>query len=249
MNANKKYNLLADILGVALAPLIKESGPVVDVESRCIPAVPARRPVPMPVKAIFNLKTEDMVPVLDDDGNPVYEQAPGENSPKRVVKQAKTLEKPILASKVFFDDGSWTVVKNSGEDTVDVEEKKLPNGNVVKVATDASKERAIAYAVVKRVFGRVDPATKEVKGANLGRRFEKVIKASVDQNVGNAEEKAKKAESKPAQKAKPKKQCPRGHRADAEKLEDFLKNTEGILADLAKKLNLGKVPDGDQEGA
>ena len=80
----------------------------------------------MPVKAIFNLKTEDMVAALDDDGNPVYEL--GENKTKRLVKRAKTLEKPILASKVFFDDGSWTVVKNSGEDTVDVEEKKLSDG-------------------------------------------------------------------------------------------------------------------------
>ena len=132
----------------------------------------------MPVKAIFNLKTEDMVAVLDDDGNPMYEL--GENTRKRLVKRAKTLEKPILASKVFFDDGSWTVVKNSGEDTVDVEEKKLSNGKIVKVATDASKERAIAYAVVKRVFGRVDLTTGEVKSANLSRRFEKVIAASID---------------------------------------------------------------------
>ena len=198
MNAKRNYSL-ADILGIALAPLAQAAGPVIDIESSY---VPAKRSAPMPVKAIFNLKTEDMVAVLDDNGNPVYEQTSGENSPKKVVKQAKTLEKPILASKVFFDDGSWTVVKNSGDDTVDVEEKKLSNGKIVKVATDASKERAIAYAVVKRVFGRVDPITKEVKGANLGRRFEKVIAASIDQNVGNAEDKIKKTEAKPAQQTK-----------------------------------------------
>ena len=40
----------------------------------------------------------DIYNVLDDDGNPVYEQASGENSPKKAVKRAKTLEKPILAS-------------------------------------------------------------------------------------------------------------------------------------------------------
>lgn len=218
------------------------AGPIVDVESRY---VPAKHSAPMPVKAIFNLKTEDMVTVLDDNGNPVYEQLQGENSPKKVVKQAKTLEKPILASKVFFDDGSWTVVKNSGDDTVDVEEKKLSNGKIVKVATDASKERAIAYAVVKRVFGRVDPVTKEVKGANLGRRFEKVIAASIDQNVGNAEEKIKKAGEKPVQKAKPKKSACMCRQID----EKSLKETLDLLGEFARKLNLDKVVDGSQPGA
>ena len=241
MNAKRNYSL-ADILGIALAPLAQAAGPVIDVESRY---VPAKRSAPMPVKAIFNLKTEDMVTVLDDNGNPVYEQSPGETAPKKVVKQAKTLEKPILASKVFFDDGSWTVVKNSGDDTVDVEEKKLSGGKTVKVATDASKERAIAYAVVKRVFGRVDPVTKEVKGANLGRRFEKVIAASIDQNLGNAEEKIKKAEEKPVQKAKPKKPACRCRQID----EKSLKETLDLLGEFAKKLNLDKVVDGGQQGA
>ena len=244
MNAQKNYSL-ADILNIAFAPLAQAAGSAIDVESHC---VSTKRSAPMPVKAIFNLKTEDMVTVLDDAGNPVYEQASGENSPKKVVKQAKTLEKPILASKVFFDDGSWTVVKNSGEDTVDVEEKKLSNGKTVKVATDASKERAIAYAVVKRVFGHVDPVTKEVKGANLGRRFEKVIEASVDQNIGNAEDKIKKAESKSAQQAlhaKPKKSTCKCRQVD----EKSLKDTLDLLGELAKKLNLDKVVDEGQQGA
>lgn len=241
MNAKRNYSL-ADILGIALTPLAQAAGPVIDVKS-CY--IPTKHSAPMPVKAIFNLKTEDMVTVLDDDGNPVYEQTSGENSPKKVVKQAKTLEKPILASKVFFDDGSWTVVKNSGDDTVDVEEKKLSNGKTVKVATDASKERAIAYAVVKRVFGRVDPVTKEVKGANLGRRFEKVIAASIDQNVGNAEEKIKKADEKSVQKAKPKKPACKCRQID----EKGLKETLDLLSEFAKKLNLDKAVDGSQQGA
>ena len=243
MNAKKNYSL-ADILDMAFAPLAQAAGSAIDVESRF---VSTKRSAPMPVKAIFNLKTEDMVAVLDDDGNPVYEQASGENSPKKVVKRAKTLEKPILASKVFFDDGSWTVVKNSGEDTVDVEEKNLPNGKTVKVATDASKERAIAYAVVKRVFGRVDPVTREVKGANLGRRFEKVIAASIDQNVGSAEEKTrkadknvdKKADKKPVQKEKPKKTACMCRQID----EKSLKDTLNLLSMLVKKLNSDKAAD------
>ena len=243
MNAKRNYSL-ADILGIALAPLAQATGSVIDVESRYAPAEgysPAEGSAPMPVKAIFNLKTEDMVAVLDDDGNPVYEL--GENKTKRLVKRAKTLEKPILASKVFFDDGSWTVVKNSGEDTVDVEEKKLSDGKTVKVATEASKERAIAYAVVKRVFGRVDPVTGEVKGANLGRRFEKVIAASIDQNVGSAEEKARKTDKnvdkKPVPKEKSKKHTCMCHQID----EKSLKDTLDLLGMLVKKLNSDKAAD------
>lgn len=241
MNAKRNYSL-ADILGIALAPLAQATGSVIDAESRY---AFAEGSAPTPVKAIFNLKTEDMVAVLDDDGNPLYE--PGENKTKRLVKRAKTLEKPILASKVFFDDGSWTVVKNSGEDVVDVKEKKLSSGKTVKVATDASKERAIAYAVVKRMFGRVDPVTKEVKGANLGRRFEKVIAASIDQNVGNAEEKIKKADKnvdkkaneKPVQKEKPKKTACMCRQID----EKSLKDTLDLLSMLVKKLNPDKAAD------
>ena len=243
MNAKKNYSL-ADILDIALASLAQATGPVIDVESRY---VPTQGSVPMPVKAIFNLKTEDMVAVLDDDGNPVYEL--GENKMKRLVKRAKTLEKPILASKVFFDDGSWTVVKNSGEDTVDVEEKKLSNGKTVKVATDASKERAIAYAVVKRVFGCVDPVTMEVKGANLGRRFEKVIAASIDQNVVNTKEKIRKADKnvdkKPVQKAKPKKTACMCSQID----EKSIKDTLDLLGALVKKLNPDEAADKSQQGA
>ena len=242
MNAKKNYSL-ADIIDIALASMAQATGPVIDVESRY---VPAEGSVPMPVKAIFNLKTEDMVAVLDDDGNPVYEL--GENKMKRLVKRAKTLEKPILASKVFFDDGSWTVVKNSGEDTVDVEEKKLSNGKTVKVATDASKERAIAYAVVKRVFGCVDPVTMEVKGANLGRRFEKVIAASIDQNVVNTKEKIRKADKnvdkkpdeKPVQKAKSKKTACMCSQIDEKRLKDTL----DLLGVLVKKLSPGEDSDG-----
>jgi len=202
----------------------------------------------MPVKAIFNLKTEDTVTALDKNGDPILVPGEGENAVKKVLKETKPLDKPILASKVFFDDGSWTVVKNSGNDTVDVKDTQTPDGKTVKVATDASKERALAYAVVKRVFGKVDPETKEVKGANLGRHFERVLAASVDKTLGGAERKAQKqAEAKPAQK--PKKQCACRRREEAAKLENLLKNAEGIVAELVKKLNLDKLSEKIQEGA
>ena len=248
MNSKKEINL-ADIFDAAFAPLFRGPAkkrvrePVIDVESDF---VPSRSSMPMPVKAIFNLKTEDMVPVLDENGEPVWESA-GENQPKRKLKQAKTLEKPILASKVFFEDGSWTVVKNSGEDTVDIEEKALPDGRTVKVATAASKERAIAYAVVKRAFGSVS-ATGEVKGANLGRKFDKVLANSVDQNAGNIAVKTENPEESEPKKQKPKGKCS-CRRLDAQKLENLLKIVSGAVEELAKKNDFADSSEKPQEGA
>lgn len=244
MNVKKNYYSLAELLGMIAASAAKArdrgTSDAIDVESRRISGSP------VPTKAIFNLKTEEMVPVLDENSNPVYaEGASGENSPKKLARRAVPLDKPVLASRVFFDDGTWTVVKNSSEDAVEVEEKTLSDGRTVKVATNASKERAIAYAIVKRMFGRIDPFTGEVRGANLGRRFDKIIAASTDQNVKCAEDKAKKTEAKPAQQAKPKKPARKCRQIDEKVLKDLL----GMLGEFAKKLNPGKAADEAQQGA
>jgi hypothetical protein len=151
----------------------------------------------MPVKAIFNVKTEETVPVLDENGKPTYVQKP--TGEKYMVKKAVKLEHPVLASKVFFEDGTWTIVKNTGEDSIDLVEVELPNGQKVITASDASKERALAYAIVKHAFGQADPKTREVKNANLGRRFDKILKASIDQRICSAMSKSK---QKKAAKAK-----------------------------------------------
>lgn len=134
---------------------------------------------PEPVRAIFNVKTEETVTV---------EAVPGE----KPVKAKKRLERPVLASKVFFNDGTWTVVKNSAEDPIELVTK-----DGVETASDASKERAIVYAWVKRLCGVQHPATGEVTGANLGRRLSKVVAASEDKALSKAAKaKAKAAKAK-----------------------------------------------------
>ena len=145
----------------------------------------------MPVKAIFNVKTEKMIPVLDKNGNIMYEDALSENQPKRILRKAIKLKTPILASKVFFEDGTWTVVKNAEEDPVELVNIKLPNGNTVVTASNGSKERALVYAIAKHAFGVADPITKEVTCANLSRRFEKVLENSIDQQIIEAKSKIK----------------------------------------------------------
>lgn len=240
---NKNIYNFADIIKLAMKNASRVAD-AIDVDCAEVPPEPGiKYTASMPVKAIFNVKTEETVPVLDEDGEPKF--VTGENGKKRMLKRVQKLEKPILASKVFFEDGSWTVVKNSGEDTIDLVTVKLPNGNTAITASDASKERALAYAVVKHAFGRVNPETKEVYGANLGRRFEKVLKASIDQRISNAGGKAVPEKTpEPARCAKKEKRgkCGCGN-ADKEMVKDLLK---GALAELAKLVKSDKA--GSEKG-
>jgi hypothetical protein len=152
----------------------------------------------MPVKAIFNVKTEKMIPVLDKNGNIMYEDTLSENQPKRILRKAVKLKNPILASKVFFEDGTWTVVKNAEEDPIELVNIPLSDGSTVVTASNGSKERALVYAITKHAFGVVDPITKEVTCANLSRRFEKVLENSIDQQIVEARSKIKtKTSNKP----------------------------------------------------
>lgn len=250
----------ADFIGGLINEIVKTSlDDVIDVESefvsdkgekiddipgRGIPAV--KWTASMPVKAIFNLKYEDSVPVLDDNGEPVYEAKPGENGQRRIVKKTVKMKNPVLASKVFFEDGSWTVVKNASCDPVELVETKLSNGGTAITASDASKERALAYAIVKHAFGKLNPDTKEVYGSNLGRIFDKVIAASVDQNVVEAERKAKKSRNKTDKPAfrKPLPRKPKSFDTpktkldpeDRKKLDEVLSQAKSAVGELLKGL-------------
>jgi len=238
MNNNGNMNLL-DIIGAVFNDVVQnvqnEQAKASERAARN-PGFKPTRPMYtacMPSKAIFNVKTEEIVPVLDESGKQVYRT--GENGEKVPVKKTVKLENPVLASKIYFEDGTWTVVKNSGEDTIDLVEEKLPNGGTVVTASNGSKERALAYAIVKHAFGIADPKTGEVRGANLGRRFEKIIKASVDQRVQKAAAKASaKAASQPRRE---KKRTEGGKTANAvftKALTDFVENVIPQLAKLTQ---------------
>lgn len=262
---NEISNSIADFIGSLINEIAKTSlDDVIDVESEFVSdkgekiddipghGIPAVKwTASMPVKAIFNLKYEDSVPVLDDNGEPVYEAKPGENGQRRIVKKTVKMKNPVLASKVFFEDGSWTVVKNASCDPVELVETKLSNGGTAITASDASKERALAYAIVKHAFGKLDPDTKEVYGSNLGRIFDKVIAASVDQNVVEAERKAKKSGNKADKpvfrKPLPRKPLPRKPKSfdtpktkldpeDSKKLDEVLSQAKSAVGELLKGL-------------
>lgn len=177
----------------------------------------------------------------------MYEQSLGENpGARRKLKTTKQLDRPVLATKVTFSDGSWTVVKNSGDDEIGLVEVELPGGKTVMTADDASKERAIAYAFIKRAFGKVDPATKETTSANLGRRFEKILAESFDQTVSKAKAEAErnmrraKTEDKGKTEKKPEAERPKAGLDEVKAAEDAALRIVKILAD---RLGLDKQND------
>lgn len=97
------------------------------------------------------------------------------------------------ATTVFFTDGTKTTVRCSSNDTYD-------------------RQTAIAYALVKRMFGKVgryDEKTKkfyenEIDGNGLGLKLEKIAAAGFDQDLEKKNLNVKKAEAKAAHVARQK---------------------------------------------
>ena len=97
------------------------------------------------------------------------------------------------ATTVFFTDGTKTTVRCSSNDTYD-------------------RQTAIAYALVKRLFGKIgryDEKTKklyenEIDGNGLGLKLEKIAAAGFDQDLEKKNLNAKKAEAKAAHVARQK---------------------------------------------
>ena len=97
------------------------------------------------------------------------------------------------ATTVFFTDGTKTTVRCSSNDTYD-------------------RQTAIAYALVKRMFGKIgryDEKTKkfyenEIDGNGLGLKLEKIAAAGFDQDLEKKNLNVKKAEAKAAHVARQK---------------------------------------------
>lgn len=141
--------------------------------------------VPDITRTIFNLKTEDDKPVLGEDGKPTGK------------RQKIPLEKPILSTTVFFNDGSRVTVKNSANDPVELDERELPDGTTTFVASRRSKELAIVHAVMKRVIGEID-GNGVVDGRGYGRILTDIVDSGYDQSFETTKSKIEKAAKKKA---------------------------------------------------
>lgn len=102
---------------------------------------------------------------------------------------------PMLTTIVNFDDGTKVVVTNSPEDHVELTDVKLADGSTVKAASEASKERAILYAIVKRLYGTPN-ARGEIEEVGLARKLGNAISCAYDTNVEAAKNAVKEAARK-----------------------------------------------------
>lgn len=101
----------------------------------------------------------------------------------KIITQGRKV--PQLVTKVEFEDGTYTIVKNSIHDPVSLvdaldEKTKKPLG--FKIADDCAKETAIAYAWFKRCFGAPNPKNpNEWISAGCGGRLRKFAQEGFDQ--------------------------------------------------------------------
>lgn len=143
-------------------------------------------------RVIFNLKTTETKPVLGTDGKPVTDE-------KGRVKRETVNIAPSLATCVYFSDGTKVTVVNSALDTVDVERKEVTyteydktgkknvvnTGKFASVASNASKEAGIVYAIAKRLLGVVDEDENsrtygQVNGSGFGRKLREIVDNAYD---------------------------------------------------------------------
>lgn len=149
-------------------------------------------------------------------------------------KVVPTPEVPVLATVVTFIDGTKVTVVNSQNDGVEFEDHVLSNGETVKVATKASKERGLVYAIMKRLCSRPDKDGK-MADAGLGRILGQLVDNAYDTAVADREAKIQKARNKA--------------RLEAEKKNPKPKKVRYSINETLARFNkiLDKIEGGDKE--
>lgn len=140
---------------------------------------------------------EDIVASIPAKQNPVKQRFLTPLSAIPISRVTYNGDKTI----VFFVDGSKCIVKCSSEDKYD-------------------RQTAITYALVKRLFGKVDPNTGIVDGNGIGLKLKKIADAGFDQEKEAQELKAKKAAAKAEHEARQKAEKEAAFKRRAEKRAD-----------------------------
>lgn len=145
--------------------------------------------VPDIKNVIFNTCQQKVRAERDKDGNLVIDPATGKPVRKVVANY------PILATTVYFVDGSKVTVTNSEKDKI-----VDANGEVTKEA----RERGVVYAIVKRILGKWAPNKKtgklEIQTEGFGRILDDILANAYDQQKEEAARKAAKEASAKAHK-------------------------------------------------
>lgn len=167
---------------------------------------------------------------------------------KRVIFNLGTKnDRKVLGTTVFFSDGTKTSVINSENDgltfvdatkeVVKVDETgksytvKEPLG--FTVASDASKEMGLVYAIVKRMFGtqeinkKTGKPTDVIIGNGFGRKLRDLVEAGYDTQLEDYKNKEAKKAAKAEYEAR---------KNTAKKRRPSLAETVDKLADIVEKL-------------
>ena len=175
--------------------------------------------LPSATRLIFNLKTEEKV--KNEDG----------------TKSMRPLEHPVLTTIMYFADDTKVVVKNSLHDKIDLETKTLPNGKEVTVASEASKESGLVYAIAKRIFGIPD-MTGNIKGEGFGNILKRTVDNAIDQPYESELIKYKNAKAKAEHLAKQANAKPKEPRPSLAKtvsaLAEQIKSLQQVIDNLPK---------------
>lgn len=104
-------------------------------------------------------------------------------------------EVDVLATVLYFVDGTKISVVNSVHDGIELVDHTLSDGTIIKIATDESKERGVIYALLKRILSRPDKDGKMVD-SGISRILNDLVKNSYDSTLEEAEVKIARAKSK-----------------------------------------------------
>ena len=143
---------------------------------------------------IYNLGKK-AYPKLDADGKRI--KIPGTGVDGKPVKFEMAEPVDVLATTVFFIDNTKISVVNSVHDGLELEEKVMEDGSIVKIASHRSKEIGFLYAIVKRMFSKPNPEKPgKMKCDGFGRMMAETVNTAYDQVIAKAENRIAKAKSK-----------------------------------------------------
>ena len=192
----------------------------------------------------FNLKTTDYKRDLDAEPRTIVVKG----QKKVVYPYAKDADgkkiqidiDPVLATIVYFADGTKVVVTNSETDKVDLVDVKMDDGTVVKTASNQAKERAIIYAPVKRLYGTPDQLGN-IENVGLARRLTEIVQDGYDTRIEDAKnriaEAARKAAAAKVQKPARKRYSINETLARINALLDRAESGDQKAIDLLKAIN------------
>lgn len=155
----------------------------------------------------------------------------------RVIYNLKAAKKDgennVLATIVFFNDGTKVTVINSDNDDIEVVTDEKTG---VKTASMASKERALTYAICKKLFGKPDEKGA-VQGNGFGRKLRDLVNGAWDQKVEEKKTALAKAASKAKHEENMKRAAAKPKRLSLAEAMDKLTAALGKVTELEAEVN------------